>query len=54
MNRKDELPPNQDRDGDHIPDDADTAEAIKDVLDAFKTKDAGKPTPEPARRPDSD
>jgi hypothetical protein len=42
MNRKDELPPSQDRDRDRIPDDADFAESIKDVADAFKTDDVGK------------
>lgn len=42
MNPKDGLRTDQDLDGDRIPDDADTAEAIKDVLDAFKTRDAGK------------
>lgn len=42
MNRKDELPPSEDRDRDRIPDDADTAEAIKDVADTFKTDDVGK------------
>ena len=42
MHPKDELPRDRDRDGDHIPDDADTAEAIKDVADTFKTDDVGK------------
>ncbi len=42
MRRNDELPPSQDRDRDRIPDDADTAEAIKDVADTFKTDDVGK------------
>ena len=42
MDRKDELPRNQDRDGDRIPDDADMAEAIKDVADTFRTDDVGK------------
>jgi hypothetical protein len=46
MHRKDELPRDQqqvqDRDGDRIPDDADTAEAIKDVADTFRTDDVGK------------
>jgi hypothetical protein len=42
MHRKDELPPNEDRDRDRIPDDADTAEAIKDVADTFRTDDVGK------------
>lgn len=43
MNRSDELKRDQDLDGDRIPDDDDTAEVIKDVADAFKTKNAGKP-----------
>ncbi len=42
MRRNDELPPSQDLDRDRIPDDADTAEAIKDVADTFKTDDVGK------------
>ena len=42
MHRKDELPHDQDRDGDRIPDDADMAEAIKDVADTFRTDDVGK------------
>ena len=42
MHPKDELPRDQDRDGDYIPDDADTAEAIKDVADTFRTDDVGK------------
>jgi hypothetical protein len=42
MHRNDELPPTEDRDHDRIPDDADTAEAIKDVADTFKTDDVGK------------
>ena len=42
MHRKDELEPNADRDRDRIPDDADTAEAIKDVADTFRTDDVGK------------
>jgi hypothetical protein len=42
MHRKDELPRDQDRDRDHIPDDADMAEAIKDVADTFRTDDVGK------------
>ena len=42
MHRKDELPANEDRDRDRIPDDADTAEAIKDVADTFRTDDVGK------------
>ncbi len=41
MERKDELE-HIDRDGDRIPDDADTAEAIKDVVDTFRTDDVGK------------
>jgi hypothetical protein len=41
MHRKDELPRDQDRDGDRIPDDADMAEAIKDVADTFRTDDVG-------------
>ena len=44
MSHKDELRPGEDRDHDRIPDDADVAESIKDVADAFKTKDAGNPT----------
>jgi hypothetical protein len=44
MQPKDELRPGEDRDHDRIPDDADVAESIKDVADAFKTKDAGNPT----------
>jgi hypothetical protein len=42
MRRNDELPPTEDRDRDRIPDDDDTAEAIKDVADTFKTDDVGK------------
>ena len=42
MNHKDELPEFEDRDRDRIPDDADVAETIKDVLDTFKTDDVGK------------
>jgi hypothetical protein len=42
MRPKDELPPDQDLDNDRIPDSADTAEAIKDVADTFKTDDVGK------------
>ncbi len=42
MHPKDELPRDLDRDGDYIPDDADTAEAIKDVADTFRTDDVGK------------
>jgi hypothetical protein len=42
MDRKDELPRDRDRDHDRIPDDADTAEAIKDVADTFKTDDVGR------------
>ena len=42
MRRNDELLPSEDRDRDRIPDDADTAEAIKDVADTFKTDDVGK------------
>ena len=41
MDRKNE-PDDIDRDGDRIPDDADTAEAIKDVADTFRTDDIGK------------
>ena len=43
MSKRDELPEFEDRDRDRIPDDADTAEAVKDVLDTFKTE---PPTPE--------
>jgi hypothetical protein len=53
MPRKDELRPGEDRDHDRIPDDADVAESIKDVADAFKTKDAGKPTPNSQTEPES-
>ena len=42
MRKRDELPEFEDRDRDRIPDDADTAEAIKDVFDTFKTDDVGK------------
>ena len=42
MRKRDELPEFQDRDRDRIPDDADTAEAMKDVFDTFKTDDVGK------------
>jgi len=42
MHPKDELPQHRDRDGDDIPDDADTAEAIKDVADTFRTDDVGR------------
>ena len=42
MHPKDELPRDQDRDHDHIPDDADTAEAIRDVADTFRTDDVGR------------
>jgi len=42
MHRKDELPPEQDRDHDRIPDDATAAEAIKDLADTFKTDNVGK------------
>lgn len=42
MHPKDELPRDQDRDRDRIPDDDDMAEAIKDVADTFKTDDVGK------------
>ena len=41
MEPKDQLREN-DRDHDRIPDDADTAEAIKDVADTFRTDDVGK------------
>jgi hypothetical protein len=42
MHRNDELPRQRDEDGDRIPDDADTAEAIRDVADTFRTDDVGK------------
>ena len=42
MHPKDELPRDRDRDHDYIPDDADAAEAIKDVVDTFRTDDVGK------------
>jgi hypothetical protein len=42
MHPKDELPRDQDRDHDNIPDDADAAEAIKDVADTFRTDDVGR------------
>jgi hypothetical protein len=42
MHRKDELLPNEDRDRERIPDDADTVEAIKDVADTFRTDNVGK------------
>jgi hypothetical protein len=53
MPRKDELRPGEDRDRDRIPDDADVAESIKDVADAFKTKDGGKSTPNSHSAPES-
>ena len=36
MDRRDEPPTSEDRDHDRIPDDADVAEAVKDVADTFK------------------
>jgi hypothetical protein len=42
MEPKDQLREDIDRDGDRIPDDDDTAEAIKDVADTFRTDDVGK------------
>lgn len=62
MGRKDELPHERDRDGDRIPDDHDTAEAIKDVFDAFKTDDVGRDlgvggigaTPDDEEKPDDE
>lgn len=42
MPRNDELLRDQDLDADRIPDDADTAEAIKDVADTFRTDNVGR------------
>lgn len=42
MPRNDELPRDEDLDRDRIPDDADTAEAIKDVTDTFRSDNVGR------------